>query len=165
MLVFFTATIYKWKHLLKPEKYKQVITESLKFLVEQGRVKIYCFVLMSNHIHLIWQMREGHKETDVQRDFLKYVSGKIKFDLDKNHPSVLAHFKVNAKDRTYQFWKRRALSIDLYSKAVFLQKLDYIHNNPIRAGLCILPENYMYSSASFYYNQDLKFTFLCHYDE
>jgi hypothetical protein len=38
---FFTATILEWKHLLKPDKYKQIILDSLKFLVEQKRAKVY----------------------------------------------------------------------------------------------------------------------------
>jgi REP-associated tyrosine transposase len=56
---------------------------------------------MDNHIHLIWQMMEGVKPEAVQRDFMKYTAQKIKQDLIKNHAAVLAHFKVNAKDREY----------------------------------------------------------------
>ncbi|MDR6563262.1 MULTISPECIES: hypothetical protein [unclassified Arcicella] len=48
---FFTATILSWKPLLKPDKYKQIIIDSLKFLVENHRVKVYGFVIMPNHIH------------------------------------------------------------------------------------------------------------------
>jgi len=47
---FFTATILKWKHLLKPGKYKQLILDSLPFLVEQKRVKVYGFVIMTSPI-------------------------------------------------------------------------------------------------------------------
>ena len=58
------------------------------------------FVIMDNHIHLIWQMMEGnmandggHKTRAVQRDFMKYMAQKIKQDLIKNHPAVLSHLK------------------------------------------------------------------------
>ncbi|MCC6286939.1 MAG: hypothetical protein IT249_03560 [Chitinophagaceae bacterium] len=44
----------------------------------------------------------------------------------KNHPQVLNHFKVNAKDRKYQFWERNPLSIELRTNTVYEQKLDYI---------------------------------------
>ncbi len=143
---FFTATNYLWKPLLKPDKYKKIITESLRFLVNAQRVKVYAFVIMHNHIHLIWQMRENHKREDVQRDFLKFTGQQIKADLKKNHPDVLAHFLVNEKDRKFQFWERNSLSIELFTEKFFEQKLDYIHNNPVTAGLSNTPEAYYFSS-------------------
>ena len=88
-LYFFTATILNWKHLLKPDKYKYNITDSLSFLVENNRVFIFGFVVMPNHIHIIWQISNEHKKEEIQRDFLKYTSQKIKFDLISNHPKVL----------------------------------------------------------------------------
>src|SRR5215210_5897255 len=66
---FFTATILEWKHLLKPDKYKNILTNSLDFLVSEKRAAVYGFVVMPNHMHLIWHICEGHKSEDVQRDF------------------------------------------------------------------------------------------------
>ncbi|MEA5428411.1 transposase [Arcicella lustrica] len=74
---FFTATILWWKPLLKPDKYKQIIIDSLKFLVENHRVKVYGFVIMPNHIHLVWKINENYLLKDVQRDFLKYTAQQI----------------------------------------------------------------------------------------
>ncbi len=54
---FFTATIQEWKHLLKEDKYKNAIVESLKFLVTKGTVTVNGFVTMNNHIHIIWQSK------------------------------------------------------------------------------------------------------------
>jgi len=51
---FFTATILEWKHLLIEDKYKDIIIESLRFLVKEKRVVVYSFVLMPNHIHIIF---------------------------------------------------------------------------------------------------------------
>ena len=73
---FITATIYEWKHLLKPDKYKRIIINSLKFLVDDGRIKVYAFCIMSNHIHVIWQMKGDHKREDVQLGFLKFTAQK-----------------------------------------------------------------------------------------
>ncbi len=53
---FYTATIAKWQNLLKPDKYKDVIIDSLKYLVAKGKIKVFAFVIMPNHIHLIWMM-------------------------------------------------------------------------------------------------------------
>jgi putative transposase len=72
-------------------------------------------------------------------------------------------FKVNAKDRVYQIWERNSLSIDLFSPKVFYQKIDYLHFNPVKAGLCALPENYYYSSARFYETGTDEFNMLTHY--
>jgi len=68
----------------------------------------------------------------------------------ENHPDILAHFKVAAKDRMYQFWERNALSVDIVTEAVLLQKLRYIHENPAKAGMTDNPAEYWYSSARFY---------------
>ena len=160
---FFTATIHEWKNLLKPDKYKDTIVKSMEFLVNDDRIKVYAFVIMINHIHLIWQMRAHIDPDAVQRDFLKFTAQRIKKDLERNHPEVLPHFKVDSNDRHYQFWKRNSLSVELRTHAVFMQKLNYIHWNPVKAGLCIYPEDYKYSSALFYETGIDNWGFLSHY--
>ena len=162
---FFTATILEWKKLLAPDKYKDIIMDSLRFLVANKRIKLYGFVIMPNHLHLIWQMMDSIKQSDVQRDFLKYTAQQIKFDLQVNHPSVLKQFEVNVKDRAYQIWEHRPLSVPLWSSYVFGQKLDYIHNNPIQEKwkLSELPEKYHYSSAKYYLLNTDDWGFITHY--
>ena len=91
------------------------------------------------------------------------MSQTIKRDLEKNHPKVLEKFYVGAKDREYQFWKRNPLSIDLWTKEVFMQKMEYIHYNPVLARLRDYPEDYKYSSAKFYENGMDEFGFLTHW--
>jgi REP element-mobilizing transposase RayT len=162
---FFTATINGWKHLLKPDKYKDIIIESLRFIVQNKRAKVYGFVIMPNHLHLIWQVMDGVKYENLQRDFLKFTAQRIKFDLIEKHPKVLEMFKSDNKDRRYQIWKYNSLSIELFSQTVFTQKLDYIHNNPIQEkwNLATNIEDYKYSSASFYYSGDNKYDFITHF--
>ena len=137
----------------------------MKFLVEDKRVKIYAFVIMPNHIHLIWYINDGHKGSDVQQSFLKFTAQQIKADLQKNNPLLLERFKVNAADRQYQFWERNPLSVGLYTDKVFKQKLEYIHNNPVQDKWksAQSPEDYFYSSAKFYYTGKDDFGFLSHY--
>jgi putative transposase len=159
---FFTATNLEWKKLLIHDKYKNVVIESLRFLVNDKRVIVYGFVIMDNHIHVIWQLQAGRKRDDVQRDFLKYTAQLIKKDMIKNHAEDLKDFMVNAKDRKYQFWERNPLSIEIWSEKVLLQKLKYMHENPVRAGLCKYSDDYKYSSALFYkYGKD-NWGFLTH---
>jgi hypothetical protein len=106
-------------------------------------------------------MREGHERESVQRDFLKYTAQMIIRNLETSHPKVLENFKVNAKDRAYQIWKRNPLSIDLYSEKVLLQKLNYIHQNPLKEKwkLVEVEENYEYSSSEFYQTERVNRTF------
>lgn len=135
----------------------------MRFLVKDKRVRIFAFTIMENHIHLIWQMLPDNDPEAVQRDFLKYTAQRIKEDLQKKHPDVLCYFKVDAKDREYQFWERNALSVELRSHPVFIQKLEYIHWNPVKAGICTLPEEYKYSSALFCETGVDDWGFLSHY--
>lgn len=162
---FFTATILDWKPLLADDRYKQILLSSLSFLVKEQRVVINSFVIMSNHIHLIWQAVNGFTPQQVQHSFLKFTAQQIKFDLEKHYPQLLEEFRVNAADRIYQFWERHPLSIDLFGEEVYLQKVNYIHYNPVEAGLCALPEEYDYSSARFYETLVDEFGFLTHWKE
>lgn len=131
----------------------------------EKRAKIYSFVIMPNHIHLIWQVSDRYKPQQVQQSFLKYTAQQIKFDLQKNNPQLLEQFRVNAADREYQFWERNALSIDLFSEKVFDQKFDYIHNNPIQEKwkLAVYPEDYRWSPAMFYLTGIDDFRLITHY--
>lgn len=160
---FFTATILEWKHLLKQDKYKDEIIQRLQFLVREEKMRLFAFVIMSNHFHLIWQALPNNTPLNLQHSLLSYTAKNIKSDLQNNHPNVLTYFKVDAKDRIYQFWERNSLGIELYTHDVFIQKLDYIHYNPVKAGLCKFPEEYYYSSAKFYELGIDDFGMLSHY--
>ena len=160
---YYTATILEWKPLLKPDKYKELIIDSFRFLVQQRRAKIYGFVIMVNHIHVIWQALGEQSPKEIQLSFMKYTAQMILKDLRKNHLTVLEKFLVNAQDRNYQVWERRPLSVSLWNQEVFKQKLDYIHNNPVSAGICTFPYEYKNSSASYNLKQDYRWEFLSHY--
>ncbi len=160
---YFTATIFEWKQLLKQKKYKDIIISSLEFLTKESRIKVYGFCIMSNHIHVIWQVQAGYYPKDIQLSFMKYTAQMIIKDLRNNHKEVLEIFRVKASDRTYQIWERNALSTSLWNQAVFKRKLNYIHRNPVVAGLCRFPGDYKYSSASFYGKATCESNFLTHY--
>jgi REP element-mobilizing transposase RayT len=161
-LYFFTATILNWQHLLKDDSYKDIILDSISFLVLDKRIKVYAFVIMPNHIHLVWRIVEPHIKSDVQRDFLKFTAQKMKALLKREKPEFLEKFRVNAKDREYQIWKRDPLSVELINVSVIRQKIDYIHPNPIHPkwNLGRTITDYKYSSAGFYYMGKNDFDFL-----
>ncbi|MFD2145533.1 transposase [Mucilaginibacter antarcticus] len=162
---FFTATILEWKHLLNSDAFKDIIINSLLFLTTEKSVVVYGFVIMPNHIHIIWQIQDGFIKEKIQQRFMKYTGQQLKFELAKIDPEQLNSYKVDAKDRSYQIWERNSLSIDLWSQPVFEQKLNYIHKNPVHEKwqLAIHPEDYKYSSAKFYETGVDDFGILTHY--
>ncbi len=160
---FFTATIQNWKHLLKEDEYKNIIIECLKFLVDNKRVQVNAFTIMSNHVHIIWQPIGAYTLTQVQTSFMTYTAKAIKKKLQQFNPDLLEELKVNKYDRAYQLWKRESLSIELFTEKTFMQKLQYIHQNPVKAGLVNFAEAYKYSSAKFYLTGIDEFNFITHY--
>jgi putative transposase len=161
---FITITCLNWIPLLREDRFKDIIIESLSFLSRSNRVSVYAFVIMYNHMHLIWQIMGENERQAVQRDFLKFTGQQI-LKILRNEKSPLQNdLLVNAKDRKFQVWERNSLSIPLWSDRVMSQKLDYIHNNPVKAQLCRSPEDYKYSSASFYLIGVKRWDFLIHCD-
>jgi len=163
---FFTATILEWKCLLEDDTMKEIMIDSLRFLVNDGRVIVYGFIIMRYHIHVICLPRHtcGGKYRITMRR-AKCNKASAFYLIDTNHES-LENYKLKASDRDYQFWERNFLSIDLWNRRSFIQKLNYIHNNPVAAQwkLCQFPEEYKYSSYRFYETGVDEFGFLSHYD-
>lgn len=104
---FYTATILHWQHLLKDDKCKDIIIESLQFLTKQKRITLYGFapiaIGVSNHIHLLWQPMAGHTISSVQSSFMKYTAHQFKRYLQKTDAAMLENYKVDKHDREYQF--------------------------------------------------------------
>lgn len=151
-VTFFTASIHNWLNVLENDNHKNIVIQSLRFLVKNERIRLYAFVIMPNHIHLIWRVLPPHHKAAVQRDFLKYTAQQIKFELEKKDPEMLKSLFVGARDRTYQIWQRNAFGVELLTNRMFYQKLDYIHQNPAhqKAGLVNSASEYKYSSIRYY---------------
>ena len=119
---FFTATIYEWQPVLADNQFKNIIIDSLQFLVTKKRIELNAFVPivigMHNHIHLIWQAMNDFTPSAIQASFMKYTAQQIKRSLIKNNPDMLANFKVNKYDRDYQIWKREPLSVELITQSM-----------------------------------------------
>jgi REP element-mobilizing transposase RayT len=163
---FLTATILEWKPLLANDEYKMIVVDSMQWLVENKRCSIHAFVIMPNHIHLLWKITDGYKREDVQGALFSFTGHAFKKSL-KQKGSELNLYKVNDADREFQFWERNPMIKECFSQDFYLQKLDYIHHNPCQPKwkLVDLPEKYPWSSASFYELQDMRFSWLTHYNE
>jgi REP element-mobilizing transposase RayT len=162
---FTTITNLNWLPILQNDYHKQIVLEALKTRVDRNQVTIYAFVIMPNHMHIIWQLHDGIIREDFQRDFLKFTARSILNFMRMNDDKMVDLLKVKAPDRRNQVWERNSLHISLYSEKIFLQKINYVHNNPVHPKwkLADLPENYKYSSARFYETGIDDFGWLTHF--
>jgi len=163
---FYTSTIYRWIPVLQDDNLKELILESLKFLIATKAVRLYGYVIMPNHIHLIIKPMENSKINRFQLSFMRFTAQNIKFFLQDNQSRLLIRFLVNKKDRKYQIWQRNSLAVEIISREMCEQKLDYIHDNPVQGKwmLADSPVEYKYSSSR-YYEEDAynEYPFLTHY--
>jgi len=161
---FFTATCLNWQPLLREDSRKTIVLDSLKFLVEDGRIWLYGFVIMPNHVHLLWCKRDKWVDKNIQQMFLKYTAQQIKFDMINNQKlDELEQYRSTQSDREFHFWERRPFKATMYNRKAADQKIDYIHYNPVKAKLCSDPEEYKYSSFAFYELNEDRWGFLTHY--
>ncbi len=164
---FWTDTIKDWKCLLKPDKYKEIIIEQLQWLSQHRKIVVYGYVIMPNHLHLLWEMLEKNGKELPSSSFNKWTGSRFLEDLRKHHPNVIPYFSQNAADRNHQFLQRdpKAILTDTRKKAE--QMLDYIHLNLLQEhwNLVQEPEGYRWSSASFYNSGIDEFNILTHYLE
>ena len=73
---FYTATILNRQPLLSNNKYNDIIIESLQYCVKENKEKLYAFVIMSNHIHLVWQPLHAVTKAKLQHHFMTFSKDK-----------------------------------------------------------------------------------------
>ena len=161
-IYFWTATINHWYHLLENDVYKDVIIDSFQYLTDNGKIDIFAFVIMPNHMHLLWRINEQNGRESPQGSLLKFTAHIFKEKLRYEGEEKLIPYKVNSATKDYEFWQRDSLAVPIFSRPVAFQKLKYIHNNPLaeRWKLAMHPCEYKYSSAKYYESDEKNFSFL-----
>ena len=157
-LYYLTLTTVGWIDIFTRQCYRDIILDSLKYCQENKGLILNAYVVMSNHLHLIARAEEGKRLSNILRDFKRFTSNQIIKTIQKERESrkdwllhVMAyHAKYNKNNSMYQLWRRDNHPFFLYTPRFIAQKLDYLHWNPVRAGLVREPEHYLYSSASNY---------------
>lgn len=158
---FITATVIDWVDVFSRKEYRDCIIDSLDFCIKNKGMILYGYVIMTNHIHLIIQSEEG-KLSDLIRDFKKFTAktilNKIENGVESRADWMLKRFEFACKSHTrnekYQFWQYGSHPEEIFSEKFMWSKLDYIHMNPIRAGIVSKASHYLYSSASNYVNDE-----------
>ena len=154
---FITATVVDWVDVFTRKNYRDIIIECLDFCIKNKSMTLYGYVIMSNHIHMIVQSDDG-KLSDLLRDFKKFtgtkIIQKIKSDPESRRESMLERFQLatesHSRNKNYQFWQYGNHPEEIYSTKFMWSKLDYIHLNPVRAGVVEKASHYIYSSATNY---------------
>ncbi|MDQ7959436.1 REP-associated tyrosine transposase [Flavobacterium lindanitolerans] len=156
---FITATVVDWIDVFTRKNYRDCIIDCLDFCIKNKGMTVYGYVIMSNHIHLIILSKDG-KLSDLIRDFKKFTAKtileKIQAEPESRRDWMLERFKTatesHSRNKNYQFWQYGNHAEEIYSEKFMWSKLDYIHMNPVRAGLVVKASDYIYSSASNYAN-------------
>ena len=135
-------------------------------MCEENRIRIYAYVIMPNHVHLVLSILENETKKSIQLSLLKFTAQfLIKYMIHENQHNELKQYQTSLKDRIYNIWKRRPKWIHIDNTIILEQKIDYVHNNPLQEKwqLVSAPELYEWSSASFYICEDKKFSFITDY--
>ena len=155
---YFTFQIVKWVDVFTRNEYKQIIVNSFDYCRRRKGLELYAYVIMTNHIHLIARAKEPFQLSDIICDFKKFTANQLLPLLQQPQEShsdwMMKRFEFAAREHQrnshYQLWTHENHAIELFTQKVTQQKLDYIHNNPVRAGIVEKPEDYLYSSARNY---------------
>ncbi len=152
---FVTFTVVNWIDIFTRMEYKYIIVDSLNYCVMNKGLIIYAWVLMSNHLHLVAQADEKHNLSDIIRDFKKYTAKKIIEEIKSIPESrkewIIDKFEFEGKKlkriAKYKFWKDASHAIELSDNKMITEKIDYIHENPVKSLIVSQPEHYLFSSA------------------
>jgi REP element-mobilizing transposase RayT len=149
---FLTSTIVEFLPVFTSSVYFQIIIESFKHCQRQKGLKIFGYVIMDNHFHLVAAAEDLSAAIGALRRFTATaIINQLKTDNRNWLLSELAFYKKKHKvDSDYQVWQEGLHPILIQSQEMLNQKIEYGHFNPIRRGLVDLPEQWRYSSARNY---------------
>ena len=153
---FITSTIVEWLPVFTSDKYFNVIINSLKYCIDQKSLKLYAYVILDNHLHMIASALELG---DVMKSVKNYSAKLIINQLKQDHKDWLLNQlayrkKAYKKTSTHQVWQEGVHPVLISSPDIFRQKVEYIHHNPVRRGLIDRPEYWRYGSARNYIQDD-----------
>ena len=163
-LHFLTFQVVQWADIFTRKTYRDIVIDSFTYCRDQKGLEIYAYVIMSNHIHLL--ARSGKEDlSGVIRDFKRHTANKIIEAVQSGPESrkdwLLMIFQYAAgghnRNEKYQVWTHENHAEEIFSNKFIEQKIQYIHDNPVRAGIVDNPDEYLYSSSRCYAGLDCIF--------
>ena len=156
-----TFQIVDWIDIFTRQVYRDIVIQSFKYSIENKGLTIFAYVVMSNHVHLIAQSNNGQLSAticDIKKFTSKSIIETIQTIPESRSIWILNQFSFNARqhsrNKSYQVWTHENHAVYLYSPKFIREKIDYLHNNPVRSGIVEKPEDYLYSSARYYAGLD-----------
>jgi REP element-mobilizing transposase RayT len=153
---FLTFQIVGWIDLFTRKIYRDIVIDSLKYCQEKKGLNLFAFVIMSNHMHLLAQSRSDNLSGFI-RDFKRFTSGEFIDFIENGNESrrdwlrvVFEYHGMLKSKQDNQIWTHENHAELIYSQKFIDQKINYIHNNPVKSGIVAKPEDYIYSSARNY---------------
>jgi putative transposase len=156
-LYFMTFTVVGWIDLFSRQVYRDILIKNMIYCRKNKELIIGAFVIMTNHMHVIWKSRRG-KMSDTLRDFKSYCTKELIAAINSENESRenwllhLFHFYANKTNQNKEFkiWTSDNHPEEITTAEFLMTKLKYIHENPVRAGWVSEPEDYLYRSAANY---------------
>lgn len=150
---FVTLSVIKWIPVFDYDKPRNILIDTIIFLQNNRKLRIHAYVIMPSHVHLI--VSDGATVNERLKKSLaslrSYSSKKIISIISKEIPKYYPILqKHNTHDRKLMFWQPGIYPKGIDNKEVYWQKIDYIHNNPVKAALVANPEDWYYSSANYF---------------
>ena len=154
---FLTFQVIDWMDVFTRKQYKDIFIEALQYCQTEKELRVHAYVIMSNHVHLMVRSGTGQL-SDTIRDLKRHTSKTIIKSIKKMHESrrnwMLTQMRKQAnrhlRNELYQLWTHENHPISIKSNRFRNQRLNYTHNNPVKAGIVDIPEHYLYSSARNY---------------
>lgn len=156
---FLTYQVMFWIDIFSRQLYRDIIIESLSYCRKEKGLQVHAFVVMSNHVHLIVSA-QNENLSNIIRDHKGFTSRKILETIETSGREsrkgwLMNMFRYAGRDYEgnasgYRFWTGENHPVQLNDLGMTHQRLNYIHENPVRAGLVARPEEWVYSSASNY---------------
>ncbi|WP_318532955.1 REP-associated tyrosine transposase [Sulfurovum mangrovi] len=149
---FVTCTILHWLPLFTKKESVQIVIDCLKFLQGKDNLKLYAYVILENHLHLVVQSDDIEKS---MKSFKQYTA-KALLDLLKkeNVKTILDQLrfykKAHHKTTEYQVWEEGYQPKLIQTDAMMVSKINYIHQNPVKRGYVDEAVHWRYSSARDY---------------
>lgn len=158
-LYFITYAVVNWIDLFTRNEYKDILLKSWQHCCEQKGLEVYAWVIMTNHVHMIIGSNKNPLE-DIVRDMKRHTSVELKKAIQQHPGESRKEWmlwmmeqvgKKNSNNASFQLWQQHNQPIELRTVEMLQQKMDYIHNNPVTAGIVDKAEEYLYSSVRDYY--------------
>jgi len=159
-LYFVTTSAVQHRHLFERDVMKRLIVDSLDCMRLRKRLKLYAFVVMPNHLHMIIQCRAETPLADVVRDLKKHIADRLIrhcwAEGNQSELDLLSSAVARSDKQRYKVWEDGYDARDVFSPEFLRQKMTYSHSNPCQPqwNLAECPEDYVWSSARFYLTEE-----------